>query len=214
VVAEGTGKQWSMPGYPVAAKTGTSRMPSPKRVDKKDGYRWADGVYHYVTAFTGFFPVDNPQVSITVLLEDVPPGSSGATTAGPVFSDLAHLAIRELAIAPTQEAGAPAKPAASGAAPVAAAGPLRAAPAVAGAVNATDKQAAARAGRTSAGSRNSSDSSTSRSASGGAGNGAGATAATGGSTSSAAGSATIGASRPTTGAGGASSTRPRTYGTG
>ncbi|MFM7064830.1 MAG: penicillin-binding transpeptidase domain-containing protein, partial [Actinomycetes bacterium] len=147
VVEEGTGKQWSMPGYPVAAKTGTSRMPSPKRVDTKDGYRWADGVYHYVTTFTGFFPVDNPQVSITVMLEDVPPGSSGATTAGPVFSDLAHLAIRELAIAPTEALDGPAGPAsptAKGAPAVAGAGPVRAAPAVAGAVSATERQAAAR----------------------------------------------------------------------
>jgi hypothetical protein len=115
----------------------------------------------------------------------------------------------------TGPAYASAKPASPGAVQAAApAGPLRAAPAVAGAVNATDKQAAARGVRTSADSHDSSKSSTSRSASGGAGNGAGATAAAGGSTSSAAGSATIGASRPTTGAGGSSSTRPRTYGAG
>ena len=80
-------------------------MVSPQRVDKTDGYRWADGNYHYVTTFTGFFPVDNPQVSITVMLQDTPAGSSGSLTAGPIFSDLSRLAIRELGIAPDRDDG-------------------------------------------------------------------------------------------------------------
>ena len=102
VVERGTARQWSLPGYPVAAKTGTSRIPSPTRVDPDDSYVWSDGRYHHVTTFAGYLPADRPQVSITVLLYDTAPGLSGSTSAGPVFSDLARLSIRELGIAPTQ----------------------------------------------------------------------------------------------------------------
>lgn len=106
VVEEGTGKQWSLPGYPVAAKTGTGRMPSPEKVDEEDAYIWPDGTYHHVTTFAGYLPADRPQVSITVMLFDTAHGLTGSTSAGPVFSDLARLAIRELSIAPTSSEAA------------------------------------------------------------------------------------------------------------
>ena len=101
VVRDGTGKQWSIPGYSIAAKTGTSRIAAKNQIDKTDGYAWGDGRYHYLAAFTGFLPAERPQVSITVILDDITPGLTGSTAAGPVFSDLAHLSIRELGIAPT-----------------------------------------------------------------------------------------------------------------
>lgn len=100
VVTEGTGKQWDLPGFPVAAKTGTGRMPAPDRPVQEDGYLWPDGTYHYMNAFTGYLPADDPEVSITVILEDVAPGLTGSTGAGPVFSELTRLSIRELGIAP------------------------------------------------------------------------------------------------------------------
>ncbi|MFV0315671.1 MAG: peptidoglycan D,D-transpeptidase FtsI family protein [Microthrixaceae bacterium] len=105
VVTEGTGKNVAIPGFPAAAKTGTSRMPSPERVDGEDGYMWSDGRYHYLNAFTGYLPVDAPQLSITVLLEDVDGGLTGSTGAGPVFAELARLGIRELGIAPSRVGG-------------------------------------------------------------------------------------------------------------
>lgn len=101
VMKEGTGRSLQLPGYSVAAKTGTSRLVSPERVDPADSYLWADGRYHYVTAFTGYLPADRPAVSITVILEDTAAGLTGATAAGPVFASLGRLAIRELGIAPT-----------------------------------------------------------------------------------------------------------------
>lgn len=104
VVSEGTGKEWSLPGYSVAAKTGTSRIAAPDGTDRKDGYRWADGLYHHLAAFTGFLPAERPQVSITVLLDDVKAGLYGSSAAGPIFSNLARLSIRELGIAPTSQA--------------------------------------------------------------------------------------------------------------
>jgi cell division protein FtsI (penicillin-binding protein 3) len=101
VVNEGTGQQWRLPGYSVAAKTGTSRMAAEGKFDASDGYLWEDGVYHYLAAFTGFLPADRPQVSITVILDDITTGLTGSTAAGPIFSDLARLSIRELGIAPS-----------------------------------------------------------------------------------------------------------------
>ena len=118
VVRDGTGKALDLPGYDVAAKTGTSRMVSPEKVNTKDAYMWADGRYHYVAAFTGFLPADRPQVSITVIIEDSSAGLTGATAAGPVFGDLAKLSIRELGIAP-----------AGSTRPASGSGPVRAAPA-------------------------------------------------------------------------------------
>jgi cell division protein FtsI (penicillin-binding protein 3) len=120
VVRDGTGKALDLPGYDVAAKTGTSRMVSPEKVNTKDAYMWADGRYHYVAAFTGFLPADRPQVSITVIIEDSSAGLTGATAAGPVFGDLAKLSIRELGIAP-----------AGSTRPASGSGPVRAAPAAA-----------------------------------------------------------------------------------
>ena len=104
VVQQGTGKKWDLPGFPVAAKTGTGRMPSPEKVVKDDDYIWPDGMYHHVTTFAGYLPADRPQVSITVMLFDTAQGLTGSTSAGPVFSDLAKLSIRELSIAPSTEA--------------------------------------------------------------------------------------------------------------
>ncbi len=120
VVTEGTAKAWDIPGFPAAAKTGTSRMPDPAQSDRTDGYLWADGHYHYLNVLTGYLPVDNPELSITVILEDTTEGLTGSTGAGPVFSALARLGIRELGIAPQ---GAHDYTAGSA--------PLRAAPAVA-----------------------------------------------------------------------------------
>jgi cell division protein FtsI (penicillin-binding protein 3) len=105
VVTRGTGSRWNLPGYSVAAKTGTSRMVSDMGGNGADGYLWSDGRFHYLASFTGYFPADRPEVSITVILEDVGNGLTGSSAAGPVFSDLARLAIRELGIAPSERVG-------------------------------------------------------------------------------------------------------------
>ena len=118
VVTEGTGKDLGLPGYAVAAKTGTSRMVSPEQVHPTDAYLWPDGRYHYVTALTGYLPADRPEVSITVIIEDSAAGLTGATAAGPVFAELARLSIRELGVAP-----------AASSTPSDGDGPVRAAPA-------------------------------------------------------------------------------------
>jgi len=106
VVEDGTGSRWQLPGYSVAAKTGTSRMVSDAGGVGRDPYMWSDGRYHYLAAFTGYLPADRPEVSITVILSDVNDGLTGSTGAGPAFSELAKLSIRELGIAPSHLAAA------------------------------------------------------------------------------------------------------------
>ncbi len=101
VVEDGTGSLWKLPGYSVAAKTGTSRMLSDTGGIDGDPYMWSDWRHHYLAAFTGYLPADRPEVSITVILSDVNDGLTGSTGAGPAFSDLAKLSIRELGIAPS-----------------------------------------------------------------------------------------------------------------
>jgi len=181
VIKEGTGRQWSLPGYPVAAKTGTGRMPSPEKVDGRDAYIWADGTYHYVTTFAGYLPADRPQVSITVMLFDTAQGLTGSTSAGPVFSDLARLSIRELSVAPTVVSPGP-EPEATA--------PVRSAPAGA-AVAATDK-ALVSTPSTPSGARSGARSGADASSRRGAGSSSGA-----GSTSSVTTSTTIATSRST-----------------
>lgn len=113
VVQDGTGSMWKLPGYSVAAKTGTSRMLSDVGGVGGDPYMWSDHRYHYLAAFTGYLPAERPEVSITVILSDVHDGLTGSTGAGPAFSDLAKLSIRELGIAPSHLADGRARPGAA-----------------------------------------------------------------------------------------------------
>jgi cell division protein FtsI (penicillin-binding protein 3) len=198
VVQAGTGKQWNLPGYPVAAKTGTGRMPSPEKVDDEDAYIWPDGRYHHVTTFAGYLPADRPQVSITVMLFDTAAGLTGSTSAGPVFSDLARLAIRELSIAPTADAAQTAEEGAD------ADGRVRSAPA--GSTSAaTDRAlvptttAPSRSGTTGTGKASTSTGSTSKGTTGATKGAAGGTTATRGTgTSSGSGASTRSGSTSTT----------------
>ena len=89
VVSDGTGKKARVPGYPVAGKTGTARIP--QGVDPKDGYLGRDGRYHYQATFLGF--VSGADLSIIVSLEDPKTSSYGGDVAAPVFSHLASYAL-------------------------------------------------------------------------------------------------------------------------
>ena len=89
VVTDGTGKRARVPDYPAAGKTGTARIP--QGVDPSDGYRGADGRYHYQSTFLGF--VSGADLSILVTLEDPQTSTYGGEVAAPVFSQLAGVAL-------------------------------------------------------------------------------------------------------------------------
>jgi cell division protein FtsI (penicillin-binding protein 3) len=78
VVLRGTGKRAILDGYSSAGKTGTAQ-----KVDTATG-RYSRS--RYIASFTGFAPVNNPAVSVLVIL-DSPAGShEGGLAAAPAFS--------------------------------------------------------------------------------------------------------------------------------
>jgi membrane peptidoglycan carboxypeptidase len=95
VVEEGTGKEWKVPGFAIAAKTGTSYQVWGDGY----GYRNAEGQRLYAATFSGFFPASNPQLSITVMIHDPKTEHYGSSAAGPVFDRLAKEAMRRYGIA-------------------------------------------------------------------------------------------------------------------
>ena len=100
VVTEGTGKNAAIPGYTVAGKTGTARKPQDNGT-----YLDKDGNFHYVSSFAGFAPVDNPQISAIVVLDE--PHLDGSAeayfagqTAAPIFAKVVAEALRDFQIPP------------------------------------------------------------------------------------------------------------------
>jgi cell division protein FtsI (penicillin-binding protein 3) len=78
VVLRGTGTRAILDGYSSAGKTGTAQKTDP-----------ATGRYsksHYIASFTGFAPVNNPAVSVLVVLDSPVGPHEGGLVAAPVFS--------------------------------------------------------------------------------------------------------------------------------
>jgi cell division protein FtsI (penicillin-binding protein 3) len=104
VVCSGTAKLAQVDGLSVAGKTGTAF----KAADNGT-YFDADGNRIYYSSFVGFFPADDPQVTVLISVDEPPAGTNdrfGGTAAAPVFAELAPTLIHELGIVPA--AGAPA----------------------------------------------------------------------------------------------------------
>lgn len=89
VVEDGTGSLVKMERYSVAGKTGTARI-APYREER----------YH--SSFVGFFPTENPELCIAVVVEDPNPrlGYYGGKVAGPAFRNIASRAADYLGIQP------------------------------------------------------------------------------------------------------------------
>ena len=81
VVENGTGKGVKNPLFKVAGKTGTAQMAS-----GTTGYRDRK----YQASFAGYFPADNPKYSMIVVIQNPRNGYYAASTAGPVFADIAE----------------------------------------------------------------------------------------------------------------------------
>jgi len=96
VVTEGTGQRAAVPGYVVAGKTGTARIPQGGA--GADGYLDADGHYHYQSTFVGM--VDGADLSIIVTVRDAITSIYGGDVAAPVFAHIAATALRRYRIPP------------------------------------------------------------------------------------------------------------------
>lgn len=82
VMVEGTGKSLHSHNYKIAGKTGTALVANGSK-----GYD--DKIYQ--SSFAGYFPADNPQYTVIVVVKNKPHAAVfyGAAVAGPVFKEIA-----------------------------------------------------------------------------------------------------------------------------
>ena len=97
-VEQGTGTNAAIPGYQVAGKTGTARIPRP------DGPGYLEG--QYMASFIGFLPARHPEVVIAAIV-DRPAQRYGSVAAAPLFQRVASAAIAQLGIEPTEPLSPP-----------------------------------------------------------------------------------------------------------
>jgi cell division protein FtsI/penicillin-binding protein 2 len=90
VSPEGTAPGAAMQDYVAAGKTGTAQ--------KAENGVYAPG--KYVASFIGFFPADNPQVCISIVMDEPKEGYYGGQICGPVFKEIAERCASYLNIPP------------------------------------------------------------------------------------------------------------------
>lgn len=92
VSPEGTAPGAAMKDYVVAGKTGTAQ--------KVENGTYASD--KYVASFIGFFPADNPQVCISIVMDEPKEGYYGGLVCGPVFREVAERCASYLNIPPDE----------------------------------------------------------------------------------------------------------------
>ena len=93
--SEGTAAAAQVPGLSVAGKTGTAY-----KIQDNGTYYNEDGITRdYYSSFVGFFPAEDPQVTILISIDEPQSGfNSGAQSAAPLFRELAPTMVHELEI--------------------------------------------------------------------------------------------------------------------
>ena len=92
VSPDGTGSLAQVEGYQVAGKTGTANKIDPET-----------GEYSsllYTSSFVGYVPASNPQLVISVVVDEPGGGYYGGEVAAPAFEDIAAFSLQTLNIAP------------------------------------------------------------------------------------------------------------------
>jgi cell division protein FtsI/penicillin-binding protein 2 len=87
---DGTAPKAALEHYTVAGKTGTAQ--------KAEHGVYAPG--KYFSSFIGFFPADNPELCISVMMDEPKQGYYGGQTAAPIFKQIAERAANYLNIRP------------------------------------------------------------------------------------------------------------------
>lgn len=95
VVREGTGRNAQVDGYTVAGKTGTGQ-----KVLSDGNYEDEEGLRRYTATFAGFFPAEDPQLSMIVVIDEPVTNFYASQAAAPLFAELANYALQRLRIAP------------------------------------------------------------------------------------------------------------------
>lgn len=91
-VNHGTGKKAAIDMLRVAGKTGTAQIPDP-----------INGGYYddrYISSFAGFAPVDMPNITTVVVLENPKSGFYGGQVAAPIFREITNKILNYLEIVP------------------------------------------------------------------------------------------------------------------
>ncbi len=99
VVCRGTATRAQVDGLSIAGKTGTAFKAADNGTYFDD-----DGNRIYYASFVGFFPAENPQVTVLVSVDEPPAGTNdrfGGTAAAPVFASTPTLIHHELGVVPT-----------------------------------------------------------------------------------------------------------------
>ena len=84
----------------MAGKTGTAQKAGP------GGYLPG----RYFASFIGFFPADNPQLCISVVMDDPKEGYYGGQVCGPIFKEIAERCASYLNLPPDENAPEPGSP--------------------------------------------------------------------------------------------------------
>lgn len=90
-VEKGEAKWTKLKNYKIAGKTGTAQIPLAGHYDPNST----------IASFIGFFPADDPKVSMLVLINKPKKSIYGAETAAPIFFNIAKELVNYYAIPPT-----------------------------------------------------------------------------------------------------------------
>jgi cell division protein FtsI/penicillin-binding protein 2 len=90
VSPDGTAPKAALDHYTVAGKTGTAQ--------KAEGGVYVHG--KYFSSFIGFFPADNPELCISIVMDEPKEGYYGGQVAAPIFKQIAESAANYLNIRP------------------------------------------------------------------------------------------------------------------
>jgi cell division protein FtsI (penicillin-binding protein 3) len=88
VVLYGTGRRAILDGYTVAGKTGTAQ-----KIDPRTG---AYSHTNYIASFAGFAPINNPAITVEVILDSPQGDHEGGGAAAPVFARIAQQTLEYL----------------------------------------------------------------------------------------------------------------------
>jgi cell division protein FtsI (penicillin-binding protein 3) len=94
VTPEGTAVRGALEHYTVAGKTGTAQKAEHGQYVSK-----------YFSSFIGFFPADNPELCISVVMDEPRDSHYGGLVAAPVFHAIAERAANYLNVKPDIETG-------------------------------------------------------------------------------------------------------------
>lgn len=94
--AKGFAKAGKVPGYRIAAKTGTSQIAGP-------GGKYETGTGSTIATFAGYAPINRPRFVILVKVDRPKSVIHGATAAAPVFKDIAAFLFKYYGIPPDEK---------------------------------------------------------------------------------------------------------------